>query len=321
MANYLVTGSCGFIGARVSQLLLAAGHRVAGVDNMNDAYDVRLKQWRLERIEATEGFTFHHLDICELPAVRRVFDSDFAAVINLAARAGVRQSVEDPWAYFATNVTGTLNLLEMCKEFGVPKFVQASTSSVYGADSPSPFSEDGATSRPLSPYASSKKSTETLLYTYHYLNSLDTTIVRYFTVYGPAGRPDMSIFRFIRAIAEGERITVFGDGNQERDFTHVDDIARGTVAALKPLGYEIINLGSDRPTVLANAIALIEQVLGKKAQIDYAPRHSADVLATWADIRRAGQLLDWRPQVSFEDGVRGAIEWYEQNREWARGIR
>ena len=321
MGTYLLTGSAGFIGAKVADLLLSGGHDVVGIDIVNDTYDIRLKRWRLDRLEGRDRFTFHRLDICDLPGLRQVFNSNFDAVINLAARAGVRHSVEDPWVYFETNVTGTLNLLEACKEFGVRKFVLASTSSVYGEDTSQPFSEDSRTSRPLSPYASSKKAAEALTYTYHYLHGLDVTVLRYFTVYGPAGRPDMVIFRFIRSIAEGQPITVFGDGRQERDFTYVDDIARGTVASVRPLGYEIVNLGGDRPAVLADVITMIEDALGKKARIEYAARHSADVLSTWADIRRANELLDWRPQVSLEKGISEVVRWYRDNRQWAKDIK
>ena len=233
----------------------------------------------------------------------------------------MRQSVEDPWAYYRSNTMGTLNLLELCREFEVKKFVLASTSSLYGEDTPRPFKEDSDTSRPLSPYAASKKAAEALVYTYHYLHGLDASVLRYFTVYGPAGRPEMSILKFIRAIAEGEPITVFGDGRQERDFTYIDDIARGTVAALKPVGYEVINLGGDRPVVLADAIATIEECLEKKARIEYAPLHPTDVRATWADVRRAQELLGWRPQVSIEEGIKRTVDWYRENREWAKDIR
>ena len=241
--------------------------------------------------------------------------------MHLGAQAGVQASVSDPWTYYETNVLGTLNTLELCRELGVEKFILASTSSVYGADTPRPFREDSDTSRPLSPYAASKKAAETLTYAYHHLHGLDATVLRYFTVYGPAGRPDMSIFRFVRSIAEGDPITVTGDGRQERDFTFVDDIARGTVAALKPLGYEVINLGGDRPVVLADAIGIIEGALRQTAAIEYAPMPSADVPATWADIRRAEKLLGWRPQVPIEEGVERTVRWYLENREWAKEIR
>ena len=318
----LVTGCAGFIGASVCGLLLQEGALVRGADNLNDAYDVRVKRWRLERLNSQPGFSFHNTDICDRVALRSLFTEDPPRqVVHLGARAGVRASVSDPWAYYEANVVGTLNLLELCREFGVEKFVLASTSSVYGADTPRPFSEDSDTSRPLSPYAASKKAAETLVYAYHHLHRLDATVLRYFTVYGPAGRPDMSVFRFVRAIAEEEPITVTGDGRQERDFTFVDDVAGGTVAALKPLGYEVINIGGDRPVVLADLIEIIEGALGKTATVQYAPMPAADVPATWADVRRAEKLLGWRPQVPIEEGVERTVRWYMDNREWAKEIR
>ncbi len=321
--SVLVTGCAGFIASRVCQLLMESGETVVGVDNLNDAYDSRLKHWRLGRLQGHPRFQFHHLDISDYPKLRELFAAraPFSSVLNLGARAGVRPSVEDPWVYYQSNTIGTLNLLELCRQHGTTKFVLSSTSSVYGADTPRPFREDSNTSRPLSPYAASKKAAETLVYTYHHLYGLDATVLRYFTVYGPAGRPDMSIFIFIRRIAEGQPITVYGDGRQERDFTYVDDIARGTVAALRPLGYEIVNLGNDQPVALADVIAMIETFLGKKARIEHQPMHAADVKATWADISRAGQLLGWRPQVSLEEGIRRTVDWYRENRDWVKDLR
>ncbi len=323
MARYLVTGTAGFIASRVTALLLEAGHTVVGVDNMNDAYDVRLKEWRLAQLEGRPGFSFRRLDICDRDHLTDLFQSEsagFDAVINLAARAGVRQSVANPWVYVETNVTGTLNLLELCRTHGVGKFVLASTSSLYGQGNPMPYREDQDTSRPLSPYAASKKGAEALCHTYHYLYDLDVTVFRYFTVYGPAGRPDMSLFRFTQWISEGQPLTVYGDGSQQRDFTYVDDIARGTIAGLKPLGYEIINLGSDRPWVLMDVIRLIEELTGKEAHLEYRPRHPADVFATWADIGKAERLLGWRPQIGAEEGVAALVRWYATHRAWAREI-
>ncbi len=320
MATYLLTGACGFIGWQVAERLLADGHEVAGVDSLNDAYDARLKHWRMDSLVGQPGFSFHHADICDRNEVRRCFDTTYDAVINLAARAGVRQSIDDPWAYFETNVIGTLNLLELCKETGVRKFVLASTSSLYGAGEEMPFREDAPTDSPLSPYAASKKAAEAVTYTYHHLYGLDVTVFRYFTVFGPAGRPDMSLFRFVQWIAEGRPVIVFGDGQQSRDYTFVDDIARGTVAGLKPLGYEIINLGADSPVTVAHAIETVERLLGRKAQRLYEPRHPADVVATWADIGKASRLLGWRPQTTFEDGLSRLVEWYRENRSWAKDI-
>jgi UDP-glucuronate 4-epimerase len=325
LAKYLVTGCVGFIAAQVTEFLLRDGHTVVGVDNLNDAYDPRLKHWRLGQIEDHLNFSFHRLDIRDRESLRGLFEEmavggPWSAVINLAARAGVRQSVENPWVYFETNVTGTLNLLELCREFGVKKFVQASTSSLYGARNPRPFREDADTDGPLSPYAASKKAAEALCYTYHYLYGLDLSVLRYFTVYGPAGRPDMSLFRFVQWISEDRPVVVYGDGKQSRDYTYVDDIARGTIAALRPLGYEVINLGSDEPVVIMDAIRLVEELVGKKAAIEHQPRHPADVLATWADISKAERLLNWRPQFPFGEGVARLVAWYRENREWARDV-
>ncbi|MFQ6029178.1 MAG: NAD-dependent epimerase/dehydratase family protein, partial [Dehalococcoidia bacterium] len=230
------------------------------------------------------------------------------------------QLVENPWVYYETNVNGTLNLLDLCREFRVKKFVLASTSSLYGAHNPMPFREDADTNRPLSPYAASKKAAEALCYTYHYLHDIDISIPRYFTVYGPAGRPDMAPFRFVQWIAEGKPVTVFGDGQQSRDFTYVDDIARGTIAALKPEGFEVINLGSDRPELLMDAIRLIEREVGKSARIEHTPRHAADVLATWADIGKAKELLGWQPETTLEEGVKTIVSWYFENQGWASTI-
>ncbi len=327
MAIYLVTGAAGFIASKVAEFLLADGHIVVGVDNLNDAYDVRLKQWRLTQLQSKPGFEFHQLDICDRRGLRELFESQvtdrkspFEAVINLAARAGVRQSVENPWVYFETNVTGTLNLLELCREFGVPKFVLASTSSLYGKDNPMPYREDQSTDRPLSPYAASKKGAEALCHTYHYLYGLDVTVFRYFTVYGPAGRPDMSLFRFTQWIFEERPVHIYGDGTQQRDFTYVDDIARGTIAGLKPLGYEVINLGSDTPVPLMDTVRLIETLTGKRAVLEFHPFPKADVPATWADIGKARRLLGWRPQMRYREGIAALVDWYTRNREWAREI-
>ena len=325
MGHYFVTGVAGFIASQVAQQLLAQGHTVVGLDNLNDAYDVRVKEWRLARLQGQAGFTFERVDIADREALADASGALFAegrpeAVINLAARAGVRYSVENPWVYVDTNVTGTLNLLELCRQHEINKFILASTSSLYGARNPRPFREDADTNGPLSPYAASKKGAEALCYTYHYLYDIDVTVFRYFTVYGEAGRPDMSVFRFIQWINEGRPVQVYGDGQQSRDFTYVGDIARGTIAGLKPLGYEVINLGSDTPVVLIDAIRLIERTLGKEAVLEYRPRHKADVLATWADIGKAERLLDWRPQVTFEEGVRRAAAWYLENRAWAKDV-
>lgn len=322
MGTYLVTGAAGFIGSKVAEFLLADGHTVVGIDSLNDAYDARLKTWRLDQIKNQAGFTFLQLNICDKEALERdIFTGrQFDGVINLAARAGVRYSTVDPWIYQDTNVTGTLNLLELCRHHGVPKFVLASTSSLYGLGNDLPYHEDQVTDHPVSPYAASKKGAEALCYSYHHLYGLDVTVLRYFTVYGPAGRPDMSMFRFSQWIYEGQSVSIYGDGQQSRDFTYVDDIARGTIAALKPLGYEVINLGSDTPIVLMDMIRMIEKAADREACLDFQDRHPADVTATWADISKANRLLGWKPEWTFEKGVQSALDWYKANREWTREI-
>ncbi len=321
MPHYLVTGVAGFIASRVAEMLLDAGHTVVGVDNLDNAYDRRLKDYRLARLSSRAGFAFHALDITDRAAVFALGESEsFDAVINLAARAGVRYSVENPWVYIETNTTGALNLLEMSRRVGVPKFVQASTSSLYGEGNAVPYREDANTDRVLSPYAASKKAAETLCYTYHRLYGLDVTVFRYFTVYGPAGRPDMAPFRFIQWISEGRPLRLFGDGSQSRDFTYVDDIARGTLLGLKPLGYEIVNLGGDQPYTVTELIALIEEAVGRKANIVHEPRHPADVETTWASIEKARRLLGWKPTVPLPEGIRRTVAWYQAERAWASQI-
>ena len=326
--KYLVTGCAGFIGWKVTEFLLAAGHTVVGIDNLNAAYDAKIKGWRLAQLQDATNFRFHRSDICDSDALRTILrglstgeNPTFDAVINLAARAGVRQSVENPWVYVDTNVTGTLNLLELCRELEVKKFVLASTSSLYGAKNPLPFSEEMNTEGPLSPYAASKKGAEALCHSYHHLYGIDVTIFRFFTVYGPAGRPDMSAFRFVQWISEEKPVIVYGDGKQSsRDYTYLEDIARGVIAGLKPLKYEVINLGSDSPIVLIDTIRLIEELLGKTARLSHQPFHPADVRATWADIRKAERLLGWRPQFTFRQGMTALVEWYQANRAWAKNI-
>ncbi len=320
MGNYLVTGAAGFIGARTSEMLIQDGHTVVGVDNMNDAYDPRMKEYRLRRLQALPGFTFHKLDISEKSVIDRLKSESFDAVINLAARAGVRYSVENPWAYVETNVIGTLNMLELCKQNGTKKFIFASTSSIYGANPPYPTPESASSSEPLQPYAVSKKGAEALCHSYHHLYDIDVSVVRYFTVYGPAGRPDLALFRFVQWISEGRPVHVYGDGNQSRGFTYIDDIARGTILALKPLGYEIINIGGHEVITINDSIKLIEKLTGKKANVQYGPPNLADMFTNWADVSKAKKLLGWEPRVGLREGVSKLIEWYAAERSWASGI-
>lgn len=322
MPRYLVTGAAGFIASRVCDLLLDEGHSVVGLDNLNDSYDVRLKEWRLSRLTPRQGFVFLKRDICDRVALAEVFQEHgpFDAVINLAARAGVRASVEDPWAFVDTNTTGTLNLLELCHQHGVSKFVLASTSSIYGENAPQPTPEDADSSRPLQPYAASKKGAEAMCHAYHFLYGLDVTIVRYFTVYGPAGRPDMVMFRFVQWISERRPVYLNGDGNQSRGFTYIDDIARGTIMGLKPLGFEVINLGGHEPITMNEMISELEDLIGCKANIIRRPAHKADMLSNLADVSKARRLLGWEPQVSLRQGMKNLVDWYQAERDWASQV-
>jgi nucleoside-diphosphate-sugar epimerase len=345
MALYLVTGVAGFIAARVAELLLAQGHAVVGIDNLNDYYDVRLKDCRLANLMGDEAwrpgadarrsqfggpgrrsagggrFVFEAVDVENHAALEKLFQEfRFDAVFNLAARAGVAYSVANPHVYLTTNTHGTVNLLECQRKFGVKKMVLASTSSLY-AGCAMPFAEDLPVNAPLSPYAASKKAAELFAHSYHKLHGLDVSIVRYFTVFGPAGRPDMSIFRFIQWIAQDRPLQLFGDGTQSRDFTFVDDIALGTILAAKPTGYEIFNLGGGRsPTTLAEMIAKIETALGKKAVIQGHPPIAADIKETRADIAKAARMLGWQPHISFDDGLAATIAWHQKNSAWLKSV-
>src|SRR5512147_1614249 len=287
MANYLVTGAAGFIGARTAELLIKDGHTVVGIDNMNDAYDPRMKEYRLRKLRALPGFSFHQLDISDKAIIDTFKEEKFDGVINMAARAGVRASVKDPWVYVESNMIGTLNMLEICRQTGTKKFVVASTSSIYGEDPPYPTPESASSSEPLQPYAASKKGAEAMCHAYHHLYGIDVSVVRYFTVYGPAGRPALAFFRFVQWIVEGLPVRVNGDGEQSRGFTYIDDIARGTILALKPVGYEVINLGGHEVITINNLIKLIEQTIGKRAHVEYGPPNLADMLSNWADVSKA----------------------------------
>ena len=351
--NILVTGAAGFIGWKVCEFLCTkpelipsnipspfkgegqgegATINVIGIDNMNDYYDVRLKKWRLEQLKKYPNFKFHKLDIENRDALLDLFKkysdtptpsyshTPFSAVINLAARAGVRYSMENPFVYYTTNVIGNLNLLELCREFNVKKFILASSSSLYAGQT-MPFTEDLPVNKPISPYAASKKAAEMTCYTYHYLYKIDITILRYFTVYGPASRPDMCPLRFISWVYQEKPVIIYGDGNQSRDFTYVDDIARGTIMALKPLGFEIINLGCDKPYKLLDFLRIIEEKLGKKAKLVHEPSHPADVDATWADIKKAKAILNWQPMKNISQGIEESIAWFSENKPLAKLIK
>ncbi|MFN2143847.1 MAG: NAD-dependent epimerase/dehydratase family protein [Anaerolineales bacterium] len=322
MSKYLVTGVAGFIASKVSEMLLAEGHSVIGIDNLNDAYDVRMKEYRLGLLKAQPGFSFHQLDISDREGVFGLADQaeGSAGVINLAARAGVRASVEDPWVYVDTNMTGTLNLLELCRRLDIPKLVQASTSSVYGQNVPLPTPEEASSNLPLQPYAASKLGAEAMTHAYHFLHDIDVSVVRYFTVYGPAGRPDMVMFRFAKWLIDGAPLHLNGDGSQSRGFTYLDDIARGTIQALRPLGYEIINLGGHETITIRELITMMERITGKSAEIIHHPFPKADMLTNHADTQKARHLLEWVPEVGLEEGVANTVQWYLDNIDWAKDL-
>ena len=317
----LLTGVAGFIGWKTAEKLLSLGHEVVGIDNINDYYDTNLKEYRLSQLKGYKNFSFYKCDIENRDELSKIFNDKFDAVINLAARAGVRYSIENPYIYISTNVMGTLNLLELCKEKGVRKFILASTSSLYAGQS-MPFREDLPVNNPISPYAASKKAAEVMCYTYHYLYGIDVVVLRYFTVYGPAGRPDMSYFRFVKFIMEDRPVEIYGDGTQSRDFTYVDDIAEGTVRALFfNGGYEVINLGGNKPHKLIEVLNIIEEFVGKKAKIKFLDFHKADMKATWADIEKAKRLLGWEPKTSLRKGLEKTVDWFLENEDFVRNLR
>ncbi len=304
MKQILVTGAAGFIASRVCEMLLEKGDSVVGMDNMNDYYDVRLKEYRLSKLTNHPNFVFYKADIEKIEDLKPIFENhDFRSVFNLAARAGVRYSMENPWVYLRTNTEGTLNLLELMKDYGVGKFVLASTSSLYAGLS-LPFNESSNVNTPISPYAASKQAAELYAYTYHKQFGIDVTILRYFTVFGPGGRPDMAPYRFVKWILEGTPITLYGDGSQSRDFTYIDDIAKGTILSEKPLGFEIINLGGGKEPVQINQfINWIEELTGKNAIIQNLPFNSVDMFETMASIDKAKSLLNWVPEINTYEGL------------------
>jgi len=306
----LVTGGAGFIGSQLIERLISDDHEIVCVDTLTPYYDPSLKKARLARFK--DSIDFHTTDITDLESLEELFEKkSFDAVCHLAAQAGVRHSLENPFVYADTNYVGTLTILELCKKFGVSKLVMASTSSVYGLNMKLPFSEDDRVDQPLSVYAASKRACELLAFSYHHLYNMNITCLRFFTVYGPWGRPDMALFKFTKNILKGKPIEVYGEGNMRRDFTYISDIVEGFVLALeKPLGYRIINLGAGKPVELMEFVRILEQALGKKAEIELKPMQAGDVRETHSDIRKARQLLGYRPEVSVSEGVPALVDWY-----------
>jgi UDP-glucuronate 4-epimerase len=312
VATYLVTGVAGFIGFHVSHALLDRGERVIGVDNVNDYYDVSLKEARLALLEKRPGFGFHRIDLADQGALTEVFARHSIEVVcHLAAQAGVRYSLVNPFAYQKSNVEGFLYLIHLAKERKVRNFVYASSSSVYGNNKKVPFSVKDNVDHPISLYAATKKANELMAHTYSHLYGLPCTGLRFFTVYGPWGRPDMALFLFTRAILRSEPIKVFNHGRMKRDFTYIDDIVQGVLASLdRPVPYAIYNLGNSRAEDLLAFIACIEKTLGKRAERLLLPMQPGDVAETWADITESTQDLGFRPTTSIEEGIERFVAWY-----------
>ncbi|MCF8063349.1 MAG: NAD-dependent epimerase [Deltaproteobacteria bacterium] len=310
----LVTGAAGFIGYHVSRRLLETGHRVMGVDNLNPYYDANLKRSRLAHLQPFDGFEFFEEDIQDLSAMRRIFRTNAVGrICNLAAQAGVRYSLIDPFSYQKSNLEGFLNLLEMAREAGVDNFVYASSSSVYGANTQYPFREEDRVDQPVSLYGATKRANELMAHAYSHLYEIPTTGLRFFTVYGPWGRPDMALFLFADAILNDRPIDVFNRGRMKRDFTYIDDIVDGTVAALeRPFPCELFNLGNASTVELMEFIRIIEEELGREAKKNLLPMQPGDVPETSADIQKSRNLLGFEPKTSLRDGVRYFLSWYRE---------
>jgi len=312
----LVTGAAGFIGSHTAQALLARGDTVVGLDNLNDYYDPARKQANLRELSHSPGaehFSFVAGDIRDRDLVGRLFEQhDFAAVVHLAAMAGVRASIENPYLYYDVNVNGTLTLLEAAREAQTPNFVLASTSSAYGNTTVVPFVETDAADRPLAPYSASKRAAEMLGFTAHHLYGQHVTALRFFTVYGPRGRPDMMAYKVLDNMFYGREVPLYNNGQMYRDWTYIDDIVAGIIAAAdRPLGYEIINLGRGEPVLLADFVQHLAQLAGRQVNLAAAPMPAADVAYTYADISKARALLDYDPRVSVEEGIARLWRWYQ----------
>lgn len=328
----LITGAAGFIGFHTARLLLARGDEVVGLDNLNDYYDVNLKRARLEILKKEPGFSFVKRDLADRPAMAELFAHErFERVVHLAAQAGVRYSIENPFAYVDSNIVGTLAVLEGCRHNGVEHLVYASSSSVYGANTTMPFSVHQNVDHPLSLYAATKKSNELMAHTYASLYGLPVTGLRFFTVYGPWGRPDMALFLFTRKILAGEPIDVFNYGNHRRDFTFIDDIVEGVVRTLDHVAepnadwgsdapdpgtsaapYRLYNIGNQQPVELMTYIELLENNLGRKAEKNLLPLQAGDVPDTWADVEDLASDVGYRPATPVEEGIKRFVEWYTE---------
>lgn len=312
MINILVTGAAGFIGYHTCRSLLERGDNVIGFDNLNDYYDVALKQERLKQLEPYENFIFIKGDLTDFDDLEAVFQKhQIDVVCNLAAQVGVRNSITDPFAYQKSNIEGFLNIIELSKRHNITNFVYASLSSVYGNNKKIPFCESDSVDNPISVYAATKKADELMAYSYSHLFGLNCTGLRFFTVYGPWGRPDMAIFKFTRAILAGEEIELYNFGNMKRDFTYIDDIVQGIVASIDtPMRYEIFNLGNSNTVELEYLVKCLEKELGITAKKKLLPLQAGDMLETYADVSYAREKLGFEPKVGIEEGIRRFVEWY-----------
>lgn len=313
MSNILITGGAGFIGSHLVDRLLDMGKKVICIDNFDPFYDQEIKKKNIEHNLENRNFVLVKEDIRNKKKLEEIFETyDIDKIVHLAARAGVRPSIRDPLLYEDVNIRGTLNLLELCKEYQVKNFIFGSSSSVYGINSKVPFSEDDPIKFPISSYATSKRSCELFCFTYFHLYDIPVTCLRFFTVYGPRQRPEMAIHKFTRLISQGKTIEMYGDGTSKRDYTYIDDIINGIISALnKKFDFEIINLGNSETVELRYLISLIEKNLGKKAKIKQLSEQLGDVPITYADIKKAKKLLNYRPKVKIEEGIRRFVEWYK----------
>ncbi len=312
--SILVTGAAGFIGFHLARKLLERGNQVIGVDNLNPYYDVTLKKARLDRLKPLNGFFFYKEDIQNLSGLKEIFQKhSIDRVCNLAAQAGVRYSLKDPFSYQKSNLEGFLNLLELAREYEISNFVYASSSSVYGDNPKIPFSVDDRVDSPVSLYGATKKANELMAYAYNHLFGIPCTGLRFFTVYGPWGRPDMALFLFTDAILNNRPINVYNYGHMKRDFTYVDDVVEGTIAALeKPFAYEVFNLGNSDPIELMDFIGIIEEELGREAQKNLMPLQPGDVLETSADIGKSKDMLGFSPKTPIREGIKKFLAWYRE---------
>jgi len=315
--HILITGGAGFIGSHLCEKLIGLNHEIICIDNFNNYYNPKIKENNLKNIIDNKNFTLYRLDILNKEEINKVLSAQkIKMIIHLAARAGVRPSLSNALLYEAVNVQGTINLLEACKDYGIKKFIFASSSSVYGDNKKVPFSEDDNVDNPASPYAATKKSGELICYTYHHLYHTSILCLRLFTVYGPRQRPEMAIHKFTRHMLEGKPIEVYGNGTSSRDYTYIDDIISGIISSLDKInGYEIINLGNSKPINLLKLINLIEKATKRKAAIRYADTQPGDVFTTYANIRKAKKMLKYQPETSIEKGIEYFVKWYKKKEE------